>query len=143
LCQHYGVLETGKHVLVVGRSFLVGKPLACLFLAWDMTVTIAHSKSKQIKELSRQADIVVVAVGVAHLVDESWFDGLHKPVVIDVGIHRTEQGLCGGVYTDRIKHLVSAYTPVPGGVGPLTVASLFQNLCDAYEYSQDSGGVVQ
>ncbi|WP_028108397.1 bifunctional methylenetetrahydrofolate dehydrogenase/methenyltetrahydrofolate cyclohydrolase FolD [Ferrimonas futtsuensis] len=126
---------TGKHVVVIGRSNIVGKPAAQLFLAEDCSVTIVHSRSSNGAELARQADILVVAVGRPQMVDASWV----KPgaVVIDVGINRitTEEGtrLVGDVNFDQVAPIVSAITPVPGGVGPMTIAGLLNNTLTAYE----------
>ncbi|TKB50366.1 bifunctional methylenetetrahydrofolate dehydrogenase/methenyltetrahydrofolate cyclohydrolase FolD [Ferrimonas sediminicola] len=126
---------TGKHVVVVGRSNIVGKPAAQLFLAEDCSVTLVHSKSANGAELARQADILVVAVGRPQMVDESWV----KPgaVVIDVGINRIDTGegtrLVGDVDYQRVAPVAGAITPVPGGVGPMTIAGLLNNTLTAYE----------
>lgn len=120
----------GKHVVIVGRSNIVGKPLAHLLLEANATVTIAHSKTKDLKHLTKQADILVVAVGQPELITEDYVkDGT---VVIDVGINRTESGLKGDVDFNSVKSKVAAITPVPGGVGPMTIAMLMNQTYQAY-----------
>jgi methylenetetrahydrofolate dehydrogenase (NADP+)/methenyltetrahydrofolate cyclohydrolase len=119
----------GKHAVVVGRSNIVGKPMAALLLQADCTVTVLHSRSRNPQDIARQADIVIAAVGRPRMIDASWL----KPgaVVIDVGINRIQDGdrsrLVGDVDTDDVLSLVSAVTPVPGGVGPMTIAFLMKN----------------
>ncbi len=117
---------TGKHAVIIGRSPLVGKPIAQMLLGENCTVTIAHSKTLHLAEVCRQADIVVAAVGRAHLIKKDWI----KPgaIVLDVGINRLSDGtLTGDVDFDTIKPIAQAITPVPGGVGPMTVACLMLN----------------
>lgn len=124
---------SGKHAVVVGRSNIVGKPMAALLLKANCTVTVVHSRSVNAGELCRQADIVVVAVGRPRMLDASWL----KPgcVVIDVGINRIEEDgrtrLVGDVDFDSALRVVSAITPVPGGVGPMTIALLMKNTVTA------------
>ncbi|UTW08903.1 bifunctional methylenetetrahydrofolate dehydrogenase/methenyltetrahydrofolate cyclohydrolase FolD [Pseudomonas benzenivorans] len=128
LQDSYGELA-GKHAVVIGRSNIVGKPMAALLLQAHCSVTVVHSRSSNLRELCRQADIVVAAVGRPRLVDANWL----KPgaVVIDVGINRIEQDgrsrLVGDVDFDSALGVVSAITPVPGGVGPMTIAYLMKN----------------
>lgn len=125
----------GKHVVIVGRSNIVGKPLAHLLLEANATVTIAHSKTKDLKHLTKQADILVVAVGQPELITEDYVkDGT---VVIDVGINRTESGLKGDVDFNNVKLKVAAITPVPGGVGPMTIAMLMNQTYQAYRTQND------
>lgn len=120
----------GKHVVIVGRSNIVGKPLAHLLLEANATVTIAHSRTKDLKHLAKQADILVVAVGQTELITKDYVkDGT---VVIDVGINRTESGLKGDVDFNSVKSKVAAITPVPGGVGPMTIAMLMNQTYQAY-----------
>lgn len=116
----------GKHCVVVGRSNIVGKPMALLLLRENATVTICHSKTKNLKEITNQGDIVIAAIGKPKFFDESYIkDGA---VVIDVGIHRDDNGkLCGDVDFQKVEGKVSAITPVPGGVGPMTIAMLMNN----------------
>lgn len=120
----------GKHVVIVGRSNIVGKPLAHLLLEANATVTIAHSRTKDLKHLTKQADILIVAVGQSELITKDYVkDGT---VVIDVGINRTESGLKGDVNFNSVKSKVAAITPVPGGVGPMTIAMLMNQTYQAY-----------
>lgn len=120
----------GKHVVIVGRSNIVGKPLAHLLLEANATVTIAHSRTKNLKQLTKLADILVVAVGQPELITKDYVkDGT---VVIDVGINRTESGLKGDVDFNNVKLKVAAITPVPGGVGPMTIAMLMNQTYQAY-----------
>lgn len=117
---------TGKHAVIIGRSPLVGKPIAQMLLAENCTVTLAHSKTLHLAEVCKQADIVVAAAGRAHLVKRDWI----KPdaIVLDVGINRLSDGtLTGDVDFEAVKSIAGAITPVPGGVGPMTVACLLLN----------------
>ena len=126
LLHENGIHLTGKHVVVVGRSEIVGKPVAMMALANNATVTICHSRTKNLAEMTRQADILIVAVGKAGLITAD----MVKPgaVVVDVGINRNEEGkLVGDVDFDGVKEGAGWITPVPGGVGPMTVAMLMHN----------------
>lgn len=120
----------GKDCVVVGRSNIVGKPMAMLLLRENGTVTICHSHTKNLKEVCQRADILVAAIGKPKFFDESYVkDGA---VVIDVGIHRNaDNKLCGDVDYDKVAGKVSAITPVPGGVGPMTIAMLMHNCVEA------------
>lgn len=121
---------TGKHAIVIGRSLLFGKPMAQLLLAANATVTTAHSRTKNLAEICRTADILVAAVGRPKMVKGDWI----KPgaIVIDVGINRLETGkLCGDVDFDEAVKIAGAITPVPGGVGPMTIACLMANTLKA------------
>ncbi|MCO6429808.1 MAG: bifunctional methylenetetrahydrofolate dehydrogenase/methenyltetrahydrofolate cyclohydrolase FolD [Deltaproteobacteria bacterium] len=122
---------SGKHAIVIGRSILVGKPIAMMLLERNATVTMAHSKSPDIKALTRQADIVVAAVGRPGLVRKDWIK--NGAVVIDVGINRLPSGKIGGdVAYDEVISECSAITPVPGGVGPMTIAMLLSNTYQSF-----------
>lgn len=126
LLHENGIHLTGRHVVVVGRSEIVGKPVALLALNNNATVSICHSRTKNLVEITRQADILIVAVGKEKLITAD----MVKPgaVVVDVGINRTAEGkLVGDVDFDAIKEVASWITPVPGGVGPMTVAMLMMN----------------
>lgn len=126
LLHENGIHLTGKHVVVVGRSEIVGKPVAMMALANNATVTICHSRTKNLAEMTKQADILIVAVGKPKLITAD----MVKPgaVVVDVGINRNEEGkLVGDVDFDGVKEVASWITPVPGGVGPMTVAMLMHN----------------
>ena len=122
---------TGKEVVIVGRSNIVGKPASILALQRNATVTIAHSKTKNLKEVCQRADVLIAAVGRAKMINEEYIkDGA---VVLDVGINRDENNkLCGDVDYDRVKDHASYITPVPGGVGPMTIAMLLENTYEAY-----------
>ena len=112
--------------MIVGRSNIVGKPLAMLMLRENATVTVAHSRTKDLKELCRQADILIVAIGKPKFITEEYIK--EGAAVIDVGIHRLEgKKLCGDVDFEAVEPHVSAITPVPGGVGPMTIAMLMNN----------------
>lgn len=141
-CTPYGIIEllkrtnidiNGKHCVIIGRSNIVGKPMSMLLLRENGTVTIVHSRTKNIKEITKQADILVVAIGKPKFVDDSYVkDGA---VVIDVGINRDENNkLCGDVDFDKVVDKAYAITPVPGGVGPMTIAMLMNNCVEAFEF---------
>lgn len=129
LIDSTGVEIKGKEAVVVGRSVIVGKPAALLLLARHATVTICHSRTRDLKERCREADILVAAVGVPKLIKAE----MVKPgaVVIDVGVNRTEEGLVGDVDFDQAKEVAGFITPVPGGVGPMTITMLLQNTVKA------------
>ncbi|SHN56122.1 methylenetetrahydrofolate dehydrogenase (NADP+) / methenyltetrahydrofolate cyclohydrolase [Butyrivibrio hungatei DSM 14810] len=121
---------SGKECVIVGRSNIVGKPMALLMLRENATVTIAHSRTKNLEEVCKRADIIIAAVGKAGMITKDHV----KPgaVVIDVGINRGEDGkLCGDVKFDEVSEIASAITPVPGGVGPMTIAMLMHNCYEA------------
>ena len=132
-CTPYGVIKmlesvdyplTGAHALVIGRSNIVGKPMAIMLLEKNATVTVAHSKTKNLKELALQADVIVVTADMV------------KPgaAVIDVGMNRNAEGkLCGDVDTEEVAKVAGYISPVPGGVGPMTIAMLLSNTVEAYE----------
>ena len=122
----------GKECVVIGRSNIVGKPMALLLLRENGTVTIAHSRTKNLKEVAKRADILVAAIGKPKFINKEYVkDGA---VIIDVGIHRMENGkLCGDVDFDDVIDTVSAITPVPGGVGPMTIAMLMNNCVESVE----------
>ena len=119
----------GKHAVVIGRSNIVGKPMSQLLLNNDCTVTTAHSHTQNLPQIVKMADIVIVACGCPKLVKKEWIK--KGAVVIDVGINRLEGKLCGDVDFDEVKNEASFITPVPGGVGPMTVAMLLQNTFEA------------
>ena len=126
-----GVDLTGKEAVVIGRSNIVGKPMAMLLLRENCTVTICHSRTQNLAEHTRRADILVAAVGKAHFVTED----MVKPgaIVIDVGINRVDGKVCGDVDFERVKEKAGWITPVPGGVGKMTIAMLLSNTVDAAE----------
>ena len=122
---------TGKHAVIIGRSNLNGKPMAQLLLKENCTVTISHSKTKNLKEKCSEADILIAAVGVANLVKKDWIkDG---SIIIDVGINKVGDKIVGDVSFDEVKDKVKAITPVPGGVGPMTIACLLKNTLECFK----------
>lgn len=124
--KEYGIEIAGKHCVIIGRSNIVGKPMAALLLRHNATVTICHSKTQNLGELTRQADIVIVATGHRHTLTADMVK--EGAVVIDVGMNRNELGkLCGDVDFDEVKEKASFITPVPGGVGPMTITELLEN----------------
>jgi methylenetetrahydrofolate dehydrogenase (NADP+)/methenyltetrahydrofolate cyclohydrolase len=129
LLDEYGIDPEGKSAVVIGRSTIVGKPQALMLLERNATVTICHSRTKDLPAVCREADILVAAIGRAGMIDAPYI----KPgaVVIDVGINRTDAGLVGDVDYASVAPLTSAITPVPGGVGPMTRAMLMQNTYEA------------
>jgi methylenetetrahydrofolate dehydrogenase (NADP+)/methenyltetrahydrofolate cyclohydrolase len=138
MLEHEGVAVEGKHAVVVGRSTIVGKPMALLLLNAGATVTICHSKTRDLAAMTRQADILVAAVGKARMITAD----MVKPgaVVIDVGINRLPDGkLAGDVDTAAVAQVASAITPVPGGVGPMTIAMLLGNTVKSAEREAGHG----
>jgi methylenetetrahydrofolate dehydrogenase (NADP+)/methenyltetrahydrofolate cyclohydrolase len=130
LMERHGIEVSGKKAVVIGRSNIVGKPLALMLLQKNATVTVCHSRTRDIAEEVRSADIVLAAVGIPKFVTRD----MVKPgaVVIDVGINRTEAGLVGDCDFAGLQDVASAMTPVPGGVGPMTIAQLLVNTLEAY-----------
>lgn len=132
LLKRSGISIEGKECVVIGRSNIVGKPMSLLLLRENGTVTICHSRTKNLKEVTKRADILVAAVGKPKMIDASYVK--EGAVVIDVGIHRNaENKLCGDVDFDSVEKIASAITPVPGGVGPMTIAMLMNNCVEAVE----------
>lgn len=126
LLRHYQISVEGKVACVIGRSSIVGKPMASLLLQANASVIQTHSKTQNLKFLTQLADILIVAAGKPQLVDDTFIK--KGAVIIDVGIHRLKDGsVCGDVNAERVLPIASALTPVPGGVGPLTIATLLQN----------------
>jgi methylenetetrahydrofolate dehydrogenase (NADP+)/methenyltetrahydrofolate cyclohydrolase len=142
LLDYYKIDVAGKKVAMMGQSKLVGRPIARALLARRAPVTVVHSQTINPKEITRSADILIVAIGKPNLVDDTYVSP--GQIVIDIGINMQNVGLLeeipvekvklvGDVNFEKVKNIVSAITPVPGGVGPLTVASLFENLVEAYK----------
>lgn len=125
---------SGKNVVLIGASLIVGRPLATLLLNQECTVSITHAQTKNIKELTTKADILVAACGVAKLVKADWIK--ENAILIDVGINRDSGKLCGDIDFEDVKEKAGAITPVPGGVGPMTIAMLLSNTVDAYLLQQ-------
>ncbi len=132
LLEYYNIPVEGKHAVVIGRSNIVGRPLAQMLLNENATVTICHSRTKNLEEITKTADILISAVGQRNLIKANMVkDGV---VVIDVGMNRTEDNkLCGDVDFYNVEKKASFITPVPGGVGPMTICSLMQNTFDLYK----------
>ena len=130
LLKRSGIKMEGKHCVIIGRSNIVGKPMALLMLRENATVTIAHSKTQNLPELCKTADILIVAIGKPQFITADYIK--EGAVVIDVGIHRDENNkLCGDVRYDEVAPHTSAITPVPGGVGPMTIAMLMHNCVES------------
>jgi methylenetetrahydrofolate dehydrogenase (NADP+)/methenyltetrahydrofolate cyclohydrolase len=129
LLEESGVDLTGKEAVVVGRSNIVGKPVALMLLSQHATVTVCHSRTRDLPGVCRRADVLVVAVGRPEMVKGDWVK--EGAVVIDVGVNRTDDGLVGDVEFDAAARRASAITPVPGGVGPMTIAMLMDNTTEA------------
>jgi methylenetetrahydrofolate dehydrogenase (NADP+)/methenyltetrahydrofolate cyclohydrolase len=140
LLAEAGVDLSGKHAVVIGRSNLFGKPMAQLLLAANATVTIAHSRTADLPAVCREADVLVAAVGRDRMVKADWV----RPgaTVIDVGINRSDDGLHGDVDFDAVAEVAGAITPVPGGVGPMTIAMLMRNTLQAAEMIAREGAVA-
>lgn len=135
LLKKYNIEISGKNVVVVGRSILVGKPLSLLFLQENATVTICHSRTRDLGSVTRQADILVAAIGkpkffTSEMVKEG-------AVVVDVGINRVDGKICGDVDFEEVSKKASFITPVPKGVGPMTIASLLENIIDCYKMQKN------
>lgn len=136
LLDEYNVDIEGKNIIVIGRSNIVGKPLAMMLLARNATVTMAHSKTVYLPEITKRADIVISAVGSPKLVKKDWIKD--KAVVIDVGISKNKEGkIEGDVDFEDVKNKASLITPVPGGVGPMTIAMLLENTLNLYHLQKE------
>lgn len=132
LLKRSGIEISGKNCVVVGRSNIVGKPMAILMLRENATVTVAHSKTQNLKDICKTADILIVAIGKPQFITADYIK--EDAVVIDVGIHRDEHNkLCGDVKYDEVAEHTSFITPVPGGVGPMTIAMLMHNCVESME----------
>lgn len=130
LLKRSGISIVGKECVIVGRSNIVGKPMSILMLRENATVTVAHSRTKDLKEVTKRADILIVAMGKPQFITDDYVK--EGAVVIDVGIHRDENNhLCGDVDFECVKEKTAAITPVPGGVGPMTIAMLMSNCVEA------------
>ena len=134
LLDYYKIEIPGKHAVVLGRSNIVGKPVAHLLLQRHATVTICHSKTKNLQQVTRQADILIAAVGRPHFVNSEMVK--EGAVVIDVGINRVDGKLTGDVDFDQVIEKAGLITPVPGGVGPMTIALLMENTLKAFKATQ-------
>ena len=133
LLKRYKIEIEGKHCVVIGRSNIVGKPMSMLLLRENATVTICHSRTKDLKSITKQADILVASIGKPRFVNKDFIK--ENAVVIDVGINRDENNkLCGDVDFEDVQDHVKAITPVPGGVGPMTIAMLLRNCLDSIDF---------
>ncbi len=132
LLQEYQISVYKKRVAIIGRSMIVGKPLAFLLTNLNATVTLCHSQTPNISDITKNCDIIVSAVGVANLIDKTFLSGEKNQIIIDVGMNTDTYGqLCGDVDFEEVQNQVLAISPVPGGVGPMTIISLAQNLLQA------------
>jgi methylenetetrahydrofolate dehydrogenase (NADP+)/methenyltetrahydrofolate cyclohydrolase len=140
LLEEVGAQLEGAEAVVIGRSNLFGKPMAQLLLQANATVTVCHSRTRDLAAVCSRADVLIAAVGRARMVKRDWV----KPgaVVIDVGLNRLEDGLAGDVDFDAVAEVASAITPVPGGVGPMTVACLLRNTVKAARLAANRGAPV-
>jgi methylenetetrahydrofolate dehydrogenase (NADP+) / methenyltetrahydrofolate cyclohydrolase len=129
MIDHYGIDCTGKNTVVIGRSNIVGKPISMLMLAKNATVTICHSRTKDLASITKEADILIAAIGKCQFVTKEMVK--EGAVVIDVGIHDVDGKIMGDVDFDGVKDIAGAITPVPGGVGSTTIATLMENLVKA------------
>ena len=134
ILDEYNIELEGKNVVVIGRSNIVGKPLSLMLQNRNATVTMAHSKTKNLKGLCKIADIIISAVGTPNLITEDFIK--ENCTIIDVGINRTEQGLKGDVDFDNVSEIAKYITPVPGGVGPMTIAMLMENTFELFKKQQ-------
>lgn len=131
LLKNNNIEITGKNVVIVGRSYLVGRPLAALFLKENATVTVCHSKTSNLKDFTKKADILCVAIGKPKFITDDMVK--RDVVVVDIGINRIAGKLCGDVDFDSVSEVASYISPVPKGVGPMTIASLLQNVMACYK----------
>ena len=136
ICNYYGIELQNKNITIVGRSLIVGKPLSLLLTNYNATVTLCHSRTQNLKQYTKNADIIVMAIGRAKYLTRDYLNDSNSQVVIDVGMNQDSEGkLCGDSDFSNIKEHVAAITPVPGGIGPMTILSLAQNLLQAAEKS--------
>ena len=135
LLDEYTINLEGKNVLVIGRSNIVGKPVSLMLQQRNATVTMAHSKTKNLKDIARQSDIIISATGKPKFITGDFVKS--GAVVVDVGISRTLEGLSGDVDFENVAPLTSYITPVPGGIGPMTIAMLMENTLELYKYQRD------
>lgn len=133
LLKFYGHEVEGKNIVIVGRSLIVGKPLSLLLTNLNATVTLTHSRTQNLRDFTKKADIVIAAIGKGHYLDRTYFEPKKNTIVVDVGMNSLNGKLVGDVHTEDVKDFVRAISPVPGGVGPMTVLSLIENLITASE----------
>ncbi|ATH09348.1 bifunctional 5,10-methylene-tetrahydrofolate dehydrogenase/5,10-methylene-tetrahydrofolate cyclohydrolase [Halobacteriovorax marinus] len=136
LCDYYGIELSSKNIVVIGRSLIVGKPLSMLLSNHNATITLCHSKTKNLEAHTKAADIIITAIGVPKFLKREHLSDSKEQYIIDVGINQNEDGtLCGDVDFKNVSDHVAGLTPVPGGIGPMTILSLAQNLLQAAEKS--------
>lgn len=135
LLEEYNIDIEGKNVLIIGRSNIVGKPLSFLFQQKNATVTIAHSRTKDLKSVAKQADILVCALGKPKYITADFVK--KDAVIVDVGISRTNEGISGDADFEEVKSIASYITPVPGGIGPMTIAMLMENTLELYKHQRN------
>lgn len=135
ILKEHDIEIAGKHAVVVGRSAILGKPMAMMLLQANATVTICHSRTQNLADFVKQADIIVGAVGKAELIQKDWIKS--GAVVVDAGFHPREGGGVGDIQLEGIDEIASAYTPVPGGVGPMTITTLIRQTVEAAEKALD------
>jgi len=131
LLKHYQITLPRKKITIIGRSIIVGRPLSLLLTNYDATVTLCHSKSQNIKQLTKASDIIITAIGIPNFLNEEFLNSRKDQVLIDVGINQYKGNLCGDIDFLSVQDKVAAITPVPKAVGPMTIASLGQNLLQA------------
>ena len=132
LLEYLKVDLSGKNACIVGRSNIVGKPLSLLMINAGATVTVCNSKTKNLKAITKESDVIITAIGQAKYFTKDYFSN-KKQIVIDVGINRVNGKICGDVDFDNVKEKVKFISPVPGGVGVLTVVNLMNNIIKSYE----------
>lgn len=133
LLEEYKIDVAGKNIVVIGRSYIVGKPLSLLLTAMDATVTLCHSKTNNLSEHTKKADIIISAIGIAHFIKKEHLNASGNQIIIDVGMNSINGKTVGDVDFENVMPNCQAITPVPGGVGPMTVFSLMENLLTATE----------
>lgn len=136
LLEEYKVEIAGKNIVIIGRSYIVGKPLSLVLTAMDATVTLCHSKTKNLQEHTKAADIIVSAIGIPHFINKDHLNSNSNQIIIDVGMNSKNDKTVGDVDFEIVKDHCHSITPVPGGVGPMTVYSLMENLLTATENIQ-------
>lgn len=134
LLEEYNIEVEGKNALVIGRSNIVGKPISLLLQQKNATVTMAHSRTQNLKEIALNSDIIVCAIGKPKMITADFIK--EGAIIIDVGINRTETGLCGDVDFEEVSKKASFITPVPGGIGPMTIAMLMENTLELYKLQE-------
>ena len=141
MLKAYNIELAGKHVVIVGRSNLVGRPVSNLFLNENATVTICHSKTKNLNEITKLADILIAATGKKHLITAEMIK--QGAIIVDVGINKIDGTLYGDVDYENVKEKTSYITPVPGGIGPMTICCLMENIYEAYLLQNNNNIIIK